>query len=141
MLPDTYKEMEKNYVKIKYPLSQPPQIIKTNKDGTVNFCFSIFKDGPFYDIQVEEGTITSFGALKSFNAQIQLMEKNIIEVDKKTVGYFGFKSPGMDMELFQIFAIMSINNYLFQFIFNCPFAHSRSWNPLVLQVIQSIKEV
>lgn len=141
MLPETYKDMPKEYVKLKYPVADPPQIIKMNSNGSVNFCFSLIYESPLSDNQVAEATKICYGSIRTLNPQIQLMEADIIRVNEKNIGYFGFMSKGMSFDVYQFFAYMSISGHFFQFVFNCPIEYSKTWNNIVLQVVQSIKEV
>lgn len=141
MLPENYKDMPKEYIKIKYPIAEPPQIIKMNANGGVNFCFSLIKESPLLDEQVEEATKICYGSIRTLNPNIQIIETDIIRLNNKNIGYFGFISKGISFDVYQFFAYMSISGCFFQFIFNCPSDYAKTWNNIVLQVIQSIKEV
>lgn len=137
MLPDTFVDMPINLAKLKYMSEQRPQIIKTSLDTTVNFTFSL------YDIQFSEKDIDSI--IHQFKELIQKVNPayvfdEIIVEQERQVGWFDFKSYGIDEQIYNIVYVKPIEGRLLHGVFNCMYRDSAEWRDTALQVIYSIRD-
>jgi len=139
LLPKEYGDMPTDKIKIKYPMDGRPQIIKTSADMVVNFCFSKYGpfDQKFTPIDVEKATKMYFGAIRKAYPSNQFHMREV-ENDR---GYFAFTSPGLDQNIYQLQAFLSIKERFIHFIFNAPDAFSASWNSILPQVVASIQAI
>lgn len=135
MLPDTFVDMPSSIVKVKYPSEQRPQIIKTSLDTTVNFTFSLFSQ------EFEEKHIKS--AIEQFREIIRkvnpafLFYDLIIEEEKK-LGWFDFKSYGLDEQIYNIMYVTPVEGKMLHGIFNCMYRDVMEWKTAVRQIMMSI---
>lgn len=139
MLPENYRDMPLDLAKIKYPMEERPQIIKSNNDYTTNFAFNQF-NMPFTVNSVETATTQFRFILQKVNSSVSFFDMDFLEIEKNKLGFFDFKAMGIDVPLYQFFAFFPINNQLTQFIFNVPFEKMNQWKPIVLQIVRSIRE-
>lgn len=137
MLPDTFVDMPVNLAKLKYMSEQRPQIIKTSLDTTVNFTFSL------YDIQLSEKNIDS--TIHQFKELIQkvnpayVFDEIVIEKERN-IGWFDFKSYGIDEQIYNIVYVKPIGGRLLHGVFNCTCRDNVEWKDAALQVIYSIND-
>lgn len=137
MLPDDFVDMPSNLAKIKYPSEQRPQIIKTSLDTGTNFTFSLF------EIEFQPKWIKS--SINQFKDLIQKVNPACVFYDmvvdeESAIGWFDFKSYGMDEQLYNIMYTMPIENKLMHGIFNCRFRDIHEWKEAALKVIFSIRD-
>lgn len=138
MLPDTFVDMPQEIAKIKYPSEQRPQVIKMNSDTSVNFTFSL------YDITFNERQIES--ALSQFQGIIHKVNPAFIFYDfviseEKNLGWFDFKSYGLDEQMYNVMYITPIEGKLMHGIFNCMYRDILEWKDAVQQVMLSIVDL
>lgn len=137
MLPDAFVDMPANLAKLKYMSELRPQIIKTSLDTTVNFTFSL------YEIELSEKEIDS--TIHQFKDLIQkvnpayVFEEIVIE-KARNIGWFDFKSYGIDEQIYNIMYVKPINGKLLHGVFNCMYRDSGEWKDAALQVIYSIRD-
>lgn len=139
-LPRPFVTMPRSIMKAKYQSENRPQLIKTNLDTTVNFYFS------YYDVAVEEQQISSAiqqakDALKKVNPAFLFYEIFLEEREKTLIGWFDYKSYGLDEQLYNIMAITPIDKKMLHVGFNCPYRLMNEWKPAALQVLLSIWDI
>lgn len=139
LFPIEFVDMPEEMTKLKYPMEQRPQIIKTNLALSVNFAFNLFPQ-QFTEDQTSE-------AVKSFKSLIKRMQpvncifaEKVEKTDDMTIGWFDFKSPGIDEPLYTMMAFSSIDSMLFHCIFNAAHRRIEDWKPVALQVFRSIQD-
>lgn len=137
MLPDAFVDMPANLAKLKYMSEQRPQVIKTSLDTTVNFTFSI------YEIDLTERDIDA--VIHQFKNLIQKVNPayvfdEIIIKEEKSIGWFGFKSYGIDEQIYNIMYVKPIDGKLLYGVFNCMYRDMEEWKDAALQVIDSIRD-
>lgn len=164
MLPKKFTDMPLEYAKIKYPSEQRPEVIKMNELGSINFAFSMIdvdltnqmvkevKDGmrmlikrvqpANVFIDSKEETIGTVSADKITEEERDIRrDSNIMNNNNLTVGWFDFKSHGIDDKLYQVMYCVPIGGKMMQGIFNSIYNDSMLWKPIVLQVIRSIQDL
>ena len=135
LLPDNYGELPEQVARLKYPSDQRPQLIFSSEDTKVNFTFSLLNTR-FVMSDIEMATKSYFGVMKRLHPGMLVYQKEINEA----MGYFSFKMPGLDQDIFHLYAFTSINSKMLVFIFNCPNSVHDEWAPIVGQVMESIHE-
>lgn len=137
ILPDTFVDMPLEIAKIKYPSEKRPQIIKTNDDATVNFTFSLY-EADFNSKQIEK-TLEQFkGIIRKMNPALVFYDF-VVEKDKE-VGWFDFKSYGLDEQMYNVMYITPIEGKLMHGIFNCQYRDILEWKDAVHQIMLSVTD-
>lgn len=138
MLPEGFVDMPHEAAKMKYPSEQRPQVIKTSDDGTVNFTFSLY-EVEFNGRQTED-------ALGQFKAVIRKVNPAfifydfVIETDK-ALGWFDFKSYGLDEQIYNVMYIIPVEGKLMHGIFNCLYRDILEWKEPVHQIMMSVTDL
>lgn len=138
MLPDTFVDMPANLARLKYMSEQRPQIIKTSLDTTVNFTFSL------YGIELPEEEIDS--TIHQFKNLIQKVNPacvfdEIVTEKEQGVGWFDFKSFGVDEQIYNIMYVKPIGGRLLHGVFNCMYRDMAEWKDAAIQVIYSVRDL
>lgn len=139
MLPDNFVDMPPELARIKYPMEQRPQIIKMNEDGSINFTFS------FLDIDVKNENLPEvieslYMVIRNTQPANIFYEKKVEEInDTLSVGWFDYKSHGIDQKIYNLMYCIPMNGQLLHCVFNSPLQEVDTWKPIVLQVIHSIE--
>ena len=137
-IPKEYEDMPQNYAEIKYPMTTRPQIIKTSQDTTINICFSLHNE-KFLASDVEETTQGFMEIIRRIHPTASFFMQAILP-NKIKIGMFDFKVPAIDCDAYHIYAFASIKSKLLHFAFNAPAAKREMWNPIIIQVLNSIQE-
>ena len=121
-------------------MEQRPQIIKTNENTDINFTFSLLEQ-EMSNNHVLELNDYLYKVLKSARSENTYFEKKVEQVGELLVGWFDFKSHGIDQNIYNVMYCTPISGKLLHGVFNCPLDLVEVWKPVVLQVIQSIQDV
>lgn len=138
MLPKEFTEMSLEMAKIKYPMEQRPQVIKTNQEGTINFTFSLL-DAKVENKNIEEVRDGLQRIMKRVQPANIFYEKELAEVDGKTIGWFDYKSHGIDQKIYNLVYVLPIEEKVMHGVFNSPITEMEIWKLIVLEVIQTIE--
>lgn len=137
MLPDTFVDMPSSIVKLKYPSEQRPQIIKTSLDTAVNFTFSLFNQ-KFEESQIKRGIEQCREIIRKINPAF--LYYDLVVEEEKNLGWFDFKSYGLDEPIYNVMYITPIEGKMMHGIFNCRYREIMDWKPVVHQVLMSIED-
>lgn len=140
MIPKTFIDMPLEHAKIKYPSEQRPKVIKTNEDGDINFTFQYLEEVDFETKFVKEAKDGLYNIIKRVQPANVFYESKEEPVGDTLVGWFEFKSHGIDCKIYQLMYCMPIGGKLLQGIFNCKYSDSKLWKPVFLQVMKSIQD-
>ncbi|BCJ92613.1 hypothetical protein acsn021_01820 [Anaerocolumna cellulosilytica] len=140
MLPADFKDMPLEAAKFKYPSEQRPKIIKTNEEGDINFTFNLLEEVDFETKFVKEAKDGLYNIIKRLQPANVFYESKEEEIADTLVGWFEFKSHGLDCKIYQLMYCMPIGGKMLQGIFNCKYADSKLWKPIFLQVMKSIQD-
>lgn len=140
MIPTSFKDMPLEYAKIKYPSEQRPKIIKTNEEGDINFTFNLLEEVDFETKYVKEAKDGLYNIIKRVQPANVFYESKEEVVEDKLVGWFDFKSHGLDCKIYQIMFCIPIGGKMLQGIFNCQYTDFKLWKPVFIQVMKSIRD-
>lgn len=139
MLPETFIDMPMEQAKLKYPMEQRPQIIKTNEAGDINFTFSLIEQQMNNDY-VEELMQFFKKVLKTSQPSNVFYEEKVEQIGELSVGWFDYVSNGYDKKLYNIVYVLPIHGKLLHGVFNCALEDAANWRTVALQVVRSIEE-
>lgn len=141
LLPKSFVDMPKPIAKIKYPSESRPQVIKTDLTGITNFTYSLF-DVQADERQLLEAAEATQKILKKVNPALMLLDDpQWIETEHTKSVWFTYKNSALDMLIYYAAHYTRIGNKLLYGIFNCDLGTYTDWEPLVPQVIESIKYI
>ena len=139
LLPKEFVHMPLELAKHKYPMEQRPEIIKTSNDTATNFAFSLLPQ------KVDQEQLGD--AVKQFRSIIKRMQPSNRFFDIKlemmeniAIGWFDFKSPGLDEQVYTMMAFAVIDDKLFHGIFSTAYRLSEEWKPIAVQVFCSLED-
>lgn len=139
MLPELFVNMPLELAKIKYPSEQRPQIILTNADTRVNFCFNLFT------VKITSDDIPD--AVRQFKMLMSRMNPAYVfyhtetkKTENLTIGWYDFKSYCIDDNLYNLVFITVIHEKLFHGMFNCLYKDAVEWQDVLPQIMESIRE-
>lgn len=138
-LPATFVNMPPNLAKLKYASEQRPQIIKTSLDTTVNLGMSML------DVEIPTEMISQLRnqtreALKRLNPSFPFYESGM-EIKNVPLGWFEFKSFGLDSDVYNLMFITRIEGKMVHGIFNCNYKDALEWRDAARQMMYSIKDI
>jgi tetratricopeptide (TPR) repeat protein len=138
MLPDSFREMRQWEKMLRYTNVNAPDYIKASDDLIVHFCFSV--------IDRKESEAKLIKIIK--RSRKRLMDASpdsyfsscLISQTKSKVkfGYFE-KTTSLDMDVYSFTSCIPLNNSHMVFSFSAPVEHMQEWQPVVLQVVQSVQ--
>lgn len=137
MLPTSFTEMDKNIAQLKYPFKNRPEIIKTNLEGNVNLTFSLLQETMSVEIKQMIESISII--LQVGNSSCQFFDKDIFHVYDNTIGWSDFSTSSLNDRIYNIFAIMYLNNNMLLSMFNCPYNRKKEWKPIFLEMLKTMK--
>lgn len=137
MLPDTFVDMPSGIAKLKYSSEQRPQVIKTSLDTTVNFTFSLY-NVDFGEKYIEAALEQFRGIIRKVNPAFIFYEL-VVEKDKD-IGWFDFKSYGLDSQIYNIMYVKPIEGKLMHGIFNCMYRDVLDWKNAAHQIMLSVTD-
>jgi len=111
MLPKSFKDMPVEQAKLKYPMEQRPQIIKTNEGTDINFTFSLLEQ-PIANRQVKLVRDSLKRVLRSARPDMKFLENGLEEIEDHTIGWFEFISNGIDGKLYNMMYFTPIDGKL-----------------------------
>lgn len=139
MLPKSFVDMPKALTKLKYPSESRPGVIKTNDDTTVNFAFAYYNQD-FAENQIESAAKGLKTGLARLSPGARFFDTKFLKTEEGIkFSCFDFLTTGLDTELYQLFAFIPVHQKFLHVIFNVPSKAMRSWQPVAMQVLQSIR--
>jgi len=141
MLPAEYKQMEKRYIKIKYPAyKNKDMVILTNLDTTINFMFD-FKDGTIEPDELEEVRDHLLDVIKEVHPTLVFLEKATLGSDAFKIAYFEIVTPALDKDIYNFMYFFIVSDNLVVATFNCFDDEKENWQPVIRQIAESLQEV
>lgn len=140
MLPVDFSDMDEKIAKLKYLMEQRPKVIKTNEQASIDFTFNLL------DVELSSKQVSSlidvfYNTIKSVHPSNIFYEKKTEVLEQFSVGWFDFKSHGVDVKIYNIMYCLPIAGKTMHGVFNCPMSEIEVWKPCALEVMRSIKDL
>ncbi len=137
-MPDNMCKMPEELAKIKYPSEYRPDSIYTTLDLSVNIGFNILGDElQIKDVQKVAERMRA--AIQRSNSSFQFYE--IEKINKNSGCYFDFRSHAIDVDIYNMIYLVSIENNLIQSNFNCLYQQKNDWKKVVKLIWESIEKI
>lgn len=123
-LPETMKQMPRQFAMVKYPSEFRPQMIITTLDLSVNMGFSVFPNGvPCDDLSQMAQRMRAAVHRASPDCQMFACEA----LGKIPGSWFAFRSHAMDTDVYNMLLAAAVNGKLVQGSFNCYYKDYPKW--------------
>lgn len=138
-IPISFADMPDELVKLKYPSSDRPKIIRTDTNGAIDISFSLIPNN-IDDARIPEVKAGMKAIFQKLNPSYLFFAEGIEIVDGKTIGFFlSLKPPTLTEPLFNVMFFMEHARNIIMGSFNCPYDEYLSWQLIVRQMLQSIR--
>lgn len=138
MLPESWKQMPKEYARIKYPSEFRPQIIITTLDLSVNLGFTVFPTAVQSD---NPDTMAERVRAAIYRSNPNFLMYPCENLEEASGCWFGFRSHAMDSDLYNMMLLTIAGKRLVQASFNCPYKDYIKWKKVTLKIWKSIIEL
>jgi len=139
MVPDQFIEMPQNLAEIKYPSSQRPKIILTDKEtGGYNVTLNLV-DSPGADEFMKDLVKGIKNIIKKMQPSNVFYEENIEKINGRNIGWFDYKGPAIDTQIYYYQFFAGVDNQTLFGAVNCPYDEHMVWKPIAKQIMESLK--
>lgn len=140
MLPIVFTDMPERAAKIKYPSKNRPQIIKTNHDGSINFCFSMLEH------QMSEEEIAPMAdsikdVMKKLQPATTFYTENVEKTRTNTFAWFTYQNHCMDGKIFNHMFVTAVDGKMVQGMFNCPSREMELWKYVMKDMMLTFRDI
>ncbi|WP_394522292.1 hypothetical protein [Lacrimispora sp. JR3] len=136
-LPVTFKDMEPEEARKKYFSEQRPCIIKTNEDGSVNFCFNMIEKSVPAE-QLDAVIQDFYRVLKRFQPMSVCLETGSEPENETPSAWMEFISNALNENIYNVLTIYPVGEKLLMAMFNCPFEKRIDWLKCLSQIRKSV---
>ena len=136
-LPSTFREMTKDEAKKKYFSEQRPEIIRSNEDGSINFCFNMI-DKSIKEDQMEGVIHEFYRVLKRFQPMSVCLDTGSELEDEAPSAWMEFISNALNENIYNVLIIYPAGDRLLMIMFNCPFEKRIPWSNCLSLVRKSV---
>lgn len=133
-IPTDFEIMSDEMINIKYPNGNPPSLVYTNNETTINVAL-VINDSFMENIQVEEYIKTMKSIYKKYAKDIKT---NIWERSNHKIGEMEFIALGSDTEIYNHLIIFSVNDKIRIVNFNCTKDQMSEWQEIGNFIIDSV---
>lgn len=137
LLPVLFEDMTQENARKKYFSEQRPQIIKANRDESVNFSFSMVESKVGED-QLEAVIQDFHRVLKRLQPMSVCLETGFDQDIPVPCAWMEFISTAIDENLYNMLTVYSIGDRLLLAMFNCPFQNRMEWINCLHQIRRGI---
>lgn len=133
-IPKEFKIMKDEIVKIKYPSGNPPSLVYTNDNGTINIAL-VLNDVKMHNTEIEEYVKLMESTYKSYTKDVKM---NFWEINNHKIGEIEFISEVSDTEIYNHLIAFSVNGKLRIVNFNCTKEYVEEYQDVSNFIINSI---
>lgn len=137
-IPNEFIDMPENMKNIKYPSNQRPEIIKMDETGTTNIMLSRI-DNQLDEDQVEDLKDAMKALLKKMNPSNVFFTDGVESIDGKNIAYFEFKSPAIDVAIYNLMFFLEFKGKTVMGTFCCIYDEYKNWRDIAFQVMKTIR--
>ena len=139
MLPVVFEDMPNEVAKIKYLSAYRPQIIKTNEDGSINFCFSLLEQG------INEQGVREFAnSYKEALKKMHLADSFYVEKEEqwklKNFIWCAYRNYSMNGAVFNHVFFTTVKEHLLIGMFNCADKERELWKHVMKDIMLTLRE-
>lgn len=137
-IPEEFIEMPSNWVRIKYPSENRPEIILTSPDSTMDFTFSLIEDesesANVFDLITSAKAVIKRKNPANLFYNLKILKSNF-DLD---IGYCDYLGYALDGDVYVVMYVTRIEEQLLLGTFCCPKESMESWKVIIPQVLKTI---
>lgn len=136
-LPNNFDLMSKEMLASKYPESNRPTIVYTNKEGSINFAFNhTFNDIP--KDKLPKVLPVFVGQFNSIYPQIKWFKKEVEKINGKDFVILEFITPAIDSKIYNIMYVTVLEGRMLMCSFNCLEYQRNEWEAKAKKSLNSV---
>lgn len=137
-IPDAFQGMEQDKIEMMYPYEERPQIILD--DGQRGrFCtFSLLEGQGLADEQAGDAARVMGKVVKGLYPSCLLEEPQTMDAEGGTCGWFSFKSPGTEGEIWNVMYVFPVNGNMMLGTLGC-LAEDEAGKEQMMEIMGSLK--
>jgi len=138
MIPEDFKIMSEEMLKLKYPSANRPTIVYTNDSGSINVALNLTTSSASQDLipQFKEALQNTF---KQVYPSAKWKDNGINTINDKRVGYLELVTPAIDTEVYNLIFFTDVNSQLLLCTFNCTVQYLEEWQSIGHEIMNSLK--
>ena len=138
-IPNTFEDMPIEARKLKYPSENRPEIIKSNSTGAIAITLKLI-DSQLSDEYVENLKDMMKAITQRLNPANIYFDEGVLEVNKKKIGYFDYKSSAIDDFLYNFVFLLEFQGKTLMGTFSCSYSEHKQWkDDVIVQMVNTIK--
>ena len=140
MLPSFFGPLDPKSVEIKYPSNHRPPIILSEKSESINFTLNLLQQ-PLSNEHVREVAKFFKQIIRKTNPANVFFSEDVITAQECEIAYFEYKSYAIDQDVYNLVYVLPIDHLTLLGTFNCRFVDSKTWQPIVVEVLKTCKDL
>lgn len=140
LFPESLRDMPYSEILVKYPGTNRPQIIKTDRSGNASITFSTI---PMEDVSGDEEVLNKLkkirGDMKKVWKQNVFYDMGEVQTQKLTVAWMDFKTYTLTENIYCIIFIFRLGEEMVLGNFHCSLSVYDIWKPAVLKLLTTIQ--
>jgi len=138
MIPEDFKIMSEEMLKLKYPSANRPTIVYTNESGSINVALNLTTSSVSQELipQFKEALQNTF---KQLYPSAKWKGSGINTINDKKVGYLELITPAIDTEVYNLIFFTDVNSQLLLCTFNCTVQYLKEWQSIGDEIMNSLK--
>lgn len=137
MLPLRFIDVPKEVLKVKYPTVKCPDYAKCQRDYNIDISLTLIEERLTQD-SIEDKLKEQMKILREIQPAYEVYEWDIEENGFEKIGWYDYKSYGMDRQLYTVNFILPCQEQMLLGKFCCSIHKAKQWKPVILQIIYSI---
>ena len=139
ILPKSFDMLAPEYIKLKYPYEDRPHVILSNEKTDTDFAFDY---GETSNTSLAERTRQYKSVIKRIYPSNVFLQEEIYKVSEEIeVASYDYRSSAIDADIYNLNFFTDLPDKEVFGWFTCPAELQEKWEPLVRQMIQTIKVV
>lgn len=116
-----------------------PEIIKSNSTGAIAITLKLI-DSQLSDEYVENLKDMMKAITQRLNPANIYFDEGVLEVNKKKIGYFDYKSSAIDDFLYNFVFLLEFQGKTLMGTFSCSYSEHKQWkDDVIVQMVNTIK--
>lgn len=137
-LPENIDLMPEEVAKLKYPLSNRPNVIFTDDTTTINFTFSHSRNN-ITEPEISDLKEEMVDTFRQAYPKASFYEEGLENFTGKNIGFFDFLSEAADCNVYNLMFFTELDGRILMGSFNCTEDEMINWRPIFKGVLKSIK--
>lgn len=138
-IPEGFYDMEDQYIKLKYPLENRPQVIKCNEDMRVDFKYSVMEIDTKEPVllylieEIKKAVLNSNSSFEKIDEYIYYDESNY------PITGFSFSNEVLDGIAYNVIFLRQFHNYIINASMGCPYENRERYMEYMEESIKTMK--